>query len=138
MVGIGTVVLVALALLAGVPWAVRQRHARRLCRQQESPRVDRSFEGLPGLTGAGLVVLARPRPWTRRWWGVVVPASETWHCLLPGRGAVAVTARYRRTGWGWQVRWDVRLGQEADSAQALPHHAATGPAAPLPPGGQYA
>ena len=124
----GTVLCVALL----ARWLVGQRQARRLCRQQESPHIDASFDVMPGMGGAGGAVLARPAPWKRRWWGVSVPERETWYCLAGEQGCVAITACYRRAGWGWRVRWDVQVLPGQDSRGGLPHHARSAGAVSCP------
>lgn len=120
-------VLIASALVCGLVlarWMAGQRQARRLCRQQESPQVDASFDVLPAIGTGGHVVLSRPAPWKRHWWGVSVPRQETWYCLVDGTGCLAITAHYRRVAWGWRVHWAVQVLSAQDSGSGVLHHEA--------------
>ena len=118
--------LIAIILGCGLllaRWMAGQRHARRLCRQQESPQVDASFDVLPSIGTGSHVALSRPAPWKRHWWGVSVPRQETWYCLVDGTGCLAITARYRRVAWGWRVHWSVQVLSDQDSASRVLHDA---------------
>ena len=113
--------VMTLSILGLAQWAVWQRKAFLLRRQQESSLVYASFDAVQGVDSQDIQILSRPCAWPRSWLGVIVPEKEHWYCHAPRMGFFRVTAAYVRTWWGWRVKWELMTMDESAMRVALAH-----------------